>query len=154
VGVTRSMVDDAKSDGATASITTMIELARNQAASERREFQIIFSTPNKIEVLRQEVPTGSTSIATRYLENGLEFLKLTTTDTPDGFGNTTAIHFGSSPTIRFTSDGSLLDSSGDVINGSVFVGLPGKVSSARAVTIFGATGLIRPWKWNGTAWIE
>jgi ubiquinone/menaquinone biosynthesis C-methylase UbiE len=25
---------------------------------------------------------------------------------------------------------------------------------ARAVTIFGATGLVRPWKWDGRKWVE
>ena len=41
---------------------------------------------------------------------------------PDAFGHTGAIAFGSTPTIRFTSDGSLIDSSGDVLNGTVYVG--------------------------------
>ena len=75
-------------------------------------------------------------------------------DTPDLFGHTGAIAFGSTPTIRFTSDGSLIDSSGDVLNGTVFLAIDDKAASARAVTIFGATGLIRSWKWNGTAWVN
>ena len=71
------------------------------------------------------------------------------------FGHTGAIAFGSTPTIRFTSDGSLIDSSGDVLNGTLLLGVPNdKHASARAVTIFGATGLIRSWKWNGTAWVN
>jgi hypothetical protein len=75
-------------------------------------------------------------------------------DTPDVFGHEGAVAFGSTPTIRFTSDGSLIDSSGDVLNGTLFVATDNDVASARAITIFGATGLIRSWQWNGTAWVN
>ena len=37
---------------------------------------------------------------------------------------------------------------------SVFFGKPGKPDTARAVTIFGVTGLLRAWKWRGTSWLE
>ena len=71
------------------------------------------------------------------------------------FGHAGALAFGSTPTIRFTSDGSLIDSSGDVLNGTVFLGVRQRSRhSERAITIFGATGLIRIWKWNGTAWVN
>jgi hypothetical protein len=75
-------------------------------------------------------------------------------DTPDGFGKATATAFGALTPPMFTTDGSLINSNGDVINGTVFIGVTGDPLSARAVTIFGATGAIRMWKWNGSAWVE
>lgn len=154
-GVTMTSVNASRAESSKTAVVNMLELARNQATSERRDFQLIFTAPNRIEVVRLEIPSGSTPIANRKLENGQEFLKFTgLPDTPDQFGNATAIAFGATPTIRFTSDGSLIDSSGDVLNGSLFLGTPNQVGSARAVTIFGATGLIRSWKWSANAWVE
>ncbi len=31
---------------------------------------------------------------------------------------------------------------------------PNQANSARAITIFGTTALIRPWRWNGREWVE
>jgi prepilin-type N-terminal cleavage/methylation domain-containing protein len=154
-GVTMSTVNATRADGSTVSVLNILDLARTQATSERREMQLVFTLPNKIEIFRVEVPAGTTLVATRILENQQEFLKFTgVPDTPDAFGNASAIWFGATPTIRFTSDGSLLDSSGDPVNGSLFLGVQNKRETARAVTIFGATGLVRTWKWNGTVWVN
>lgn len=154
-GVTMSAVNATRADGSTVAVLNILDLARTQATSERREMQLVFTLPNKIEIFRVEVPAGTTLVTTRILENQQEFLKFTgVPDTPDAFGNASAIWFGATPTIRFTSDGSLLDSSGDPVNGSLFLGVQNKRETARAVTIFGATGLVRTWKWNGTVWVN
>jgi hypothetical protein len=36
----------------------------------------------------------------------------------------------------------------------VFLGTGNDINSARAVTIFGITGLVRSWKWDGRKWTE
>jgi hypothetical protein len=54
----------------------------------------------------------------------------------------------------FTTDGSLIDSNGDVLNAAIFIAIPNESLSARAVTIFGATGALHMWRWNGRAWVE
>ena len=36
----------------------------------------------------------------------------------------------------------------------VLPGIPGDPLSARAITIFGPTALIRAWRWNGREWVE
>ncbi len=156
VGVTFDTVRAARADNATGALINVIEVARNQATSQRREFQIVFTAPNKVEVFRVEVPSlATTLVQTAYLELGQTYTRFSALpDTPDLFGHANAIAFGSTPTVRFTSDGSLVDSSGDILNGTVFVAIDDKVASARAVTIFGATGLIRSWNWNGTAWVN
>jgi Tfp pilus assembly protein FimT len=159
VGVAPSMIHNAKSDSALTAVVDAVETARNRAVGERREFQVIFTAPNRIQVLRIEVPgPGTTTVSNTYLDNGQTYLKFTGTgapgDTPDRFGAASAIDFGTTPTIRFTSDGSLLDSSGDPVNGTVFFGDPARVSSARALTIFGATGLVHAWKYDGTQWVQ
>ena len=152
-GITMTSVNAAKADSSTSAVMNILELARNQAVSERRDFQLIFTNPNQIQVFRLDLPSGTTLIANRYLENGQQFTRWGSTD-PDNFGHTGAIAFGSTPTIRFTTDGTLIDSSGDVLNGTLFLGVPNQIATARAVSIFGATGLIRSWKWNGTTWVN
>ena len=154
-GITMTSVNAAKADSSTSAVMNIVELARNQATSQRRDFQIVFTTPNQVQVFRLELPSGTTLVASRFLENGQTFTRFSPTgDTPDAFGYTGAIAFGSTPTIRFTSDGSLIDSVGDVLNGTLFLGDPNDIASARAVTIFGSTGLIRSWKWNGSVWVS
>ena len=46
------------------------------------------------------------------------------------------------------------DANGQPLNGSVYFGLLGQPSSQRAVTILGATGRVRGYKWTGVRWIE
>jgi hypothetical protein len=75
-------------------------------------------------------------------------------DTPDAFGASAAQSFTGTAPVMFTSDGSLVDSNGDVSNGTIFFGIPGQPMTARAVTIFGVTGLTRIWKWRGSQWME
>ena len=156
IGITADALNAAKADNSTGALMNVLEVARNQATSQRRDFQLVFTLPNKVEIFRVEVPSNTTTlIETRYLENGQIFKRFTgVPDTPDVFGYPGEIAFGTTPTIRFTSDGTLIDSFGDVLNGTVFVGMEGQVKSARAVTIFGATGLIRSWAWNGSAWVN
>ena len=75
-------------------------------------------------------------------------------DTPDGFGSASPVSFGSAESVRFTPEGTLVDQDGDIVNGTVLLGVPADPLTARAITIFGATALINEWRWNGSAWVE
>ena len=134
--------------------------ARDRAISERRNIQLSFVSPNRIQLIRQEVnsagvTTGTTTVSDTYLENGEVFVKFTgIPDTPDAFGNTSAVTFGGTAPFMFTSDGTLIDSNGDPINGTVLLGTPNLPDTQRAVTIFGVSGLTRAWKWRGGQWVK
>lgn len=156
VGMTPSLVNSAKADSSVTAAMVAVALARDRAIGERRDFLLTFTAPNRIQVSRIEVPgPGTTVVMNTVLDNGLTYLKFTgIPDTPDAFGASSAISFGNTPTIEFTSDGSLLDASGDPVNGTVFFGDPARASSARALTIFGATGLVNVWKWDGRQWVH
>jgi prepilin-type N-terminal cleavage/methylation domain-containing protein len=94
-------------------------------------------------------------------------------DTPDGFGNTTTcvtssgICFNSSSCgttpvlpcyITFQSDGTVVNSSGVYMNGTIFMGQVGNTSNpanpltARAITILGTTGRVKGYRYNGKTW--
>ena len=79
-------------------------------------------------------------------------------DTPMGFGNGAPIMFGGiaggPPIMKFTTNGSFIDAGNTLVNGTVFLGIAGKPSTARAVTILGATGRVRQYHYDGTQWQE
>ena len=154
--LTMSTVKRAKNDGALAVTQTFLDTARDRAVAERRNFELTFIAPNRIRLQRVEVPSGlKTTVDEVLLEAGQEFYKFSgMPDTPDAFGNASATQFGGPLPVMFTSDGSLIDSAGDITNGTVFFGKPGQPDTARAVTIFGVTGLLRSWKWRGASWLE
>ena len=160
VPVSSQFLSWAKSDSSTEFTLRAINVARDRAIAERRNIELTFILPNTLRLERQEVDsngmtTGNTVLSEVILEGSQQFLQFSgVPDTPDGFGASTALTFGGTPPIMFTSDGSLVDSAGDVVNGSVFVGQPYQPMTARAVTIFGVSGLTRAWKWRGSKWVE
>lgn len=160
IPVSSSFIRLAKADSATLQAMAALDLARDRAVAERRNIEVIFLAPNRIRLSRQEIDAagnvvGTTVVEEFLLENGQRFVKFAgVPDTPDAFGASTAVSFTGTTPVMFTSDGSLVDASGDVTNGTILMGTPGRVDTARAVTVFGTTGLTRTWKWRATKWME
>ncbi len=156
----------AKADSGSSQLMAALRTAREQAVTERRNVTIAFVAPNRLEVRRDDVGvngagdiivTGQTLVGTTILEQGMEFVRFVpdVPDTPDGFAPIgDAIEFTGGQPWQFTSEGTLVSQSGDVVNGSVFVGRPNEPLTSRALTLFGATALLREWKWNGATWTE
>ena len=133
-----------------------LQLARKMAMNQRRAVQLRFIPPNRLQLVRIEPASGAgatTVLGDTYLEHNTQFMRFAgQPDTPDGYGNQTAISFGEAATVMFAADGRLTDAAGTPVNGSVFLGQPGKPFSAHALTVDGPTATIRLWRWNGTAW--
>jgi prepilin-type N-terminal cleavage/methylation domain-containing protein len=160
VPISTSFINRAKADSSVESTLAAVRVARDRAIAERRNVELTFISPNRIRLERQNVDANGvmvdkTTLSEVVLENGQQFVKFATVpDTPDLFGASSATTFGGTPPFMFTSDGSMVDSNGDVINGSIFVGVPDEVETARAVTVFGVSGLTRTWKWRGARWFD
>ena len=158
--VSPAFTQHAKAESGIAQAVDALRVARETAISQRRNVMIEFIGLTAIQTLRQEigtngVVTGTTVLNTIELENNVHFkLEDGVPDTPDGFGNGSAISFGTSPARMFTSEGTLVNQQGDVMNGTLFLSIPGDSRSARAISIFGPTALIRVWSWNGQEWVE
>lgn len=152
-----NMLQQSKSDGAISTTLNALRVGRDRAIGERRNFEVRFSTPNRIQIARVDIPgPGTTVVSDTYLENS-EFLEISGVgDTPDKFGLTNApIAFGTSPTRMFTSEGTFVDSTGDVLNGTLFIATRGQgATSARAVTILGSTALLHAWRYDGKQWVD
>ena len=151
-----ALINQSKSDGATAQVVNTLRVARDRAIGERRNVEVRFLGTNHIQIARQEIPGPATTVvADMFLEGGQRFLQYTgVPDTPDYFGALGPIAFGSTPTIMFTSEGTFVDSVGDVLNGTLFLGKPGEPTTGRAITVFGTTALLHLWKWDGRQWTD
>ena len=137
--------------------------ARELAISQRRTIVVKFSSGNTIKLFQVVEPANTVS-ATPFLTLPLpgqaQFLTYTSEiDTPDGFGIPASggIEFGGvagTPVsgAEFQSDGTFTDGNGIPINGTIFLGLPNVPTSARAVTILGNTGRIKPYHYTGSVW--
>src|SRR3954452_7646405 len=161
----RGMIKTARADGGLEILANALRQARELSVSERRNIQLRFpANYNQVQIYRVEYPSGTTTVVkTITFEGRVEFRQVSgLADTPDGFGNSAticpttqnAVCFGSNTPAMFTTDGSLVDSNGDVLNGTLFLAVPGDSLSARAIAIFGPTGALRLWRWNGRAWVE
>jgi prepilin-type N-terminal cleavage/methylation domain-containing protein len=150
----------ARADAGIAQALDAIRLARETAISQRRNVRVTFVGLTAIQTVREDigangVVTGTTVLRTVELENRMRFrLEPGVPDTPDEFGAATAVAFGQSPTRMFTSEGTFVNQQGDALNGTVFLSIEGDPLSARAITVFGVTGLVRAWRWNGRDWVE
>lgn len=166
----------ARSDNALRVVLDQLRQAREYSITNRRYVQIAFSTvggTSQIVITQWNTLTaggGTTNpvLSTVYVPSPMQYTLVTAADTPDGFGNSSAIAFkieGTStiPTgnMLFQSDGELVDSvTNNPIDGTIFLGVAGNVSSARAVTVMGSTGRVRGWRSTGagstptTAWFS
>jgi len=159
-------------------VAGQLRVARQLAISQRRLVQVqilLNTTPQKITyqvkarlgvpgdadgpVISMPLPNNTKFVA----ENGLP-------DTPMGFGTCSGASpvciggvAGGPTTMYFTSTGQFgADQLGSTVyNGTIFIGIPNQPATARAVTIMGSTGRVRPYTFvgpvNGTpqqVWIE
>jgi prepilin-type N-terminal cleavage/methylation domain-containing protein len=137
-------------------VSSALRTARETAVSQRRNIRIDFLNPNVIRPVRIEIPNGTTALQTTPVEGGMQFVSFPgLPDTPDAFGNAQPIWFGAAnAVVLFTAEGTLVNQAGQLVNGSVFLGRPNQPQTAHAITVFGATALIRMWRWDGRRWVE
>jgi prepilin-type N-terminal cleavage/methylation domain-containing protein len=153
VGFYPPAMDTIQGDAAMRVLYWQLKLGRETAINERRAIEVRFVAPNRVDLVRLEIPAGETVISTTAFENRAEFrLFAGQTDTPESFGRPQPVWFGGAARVMFTADGMLTDELGNPINGSVFLGMADRPLTSRAITIFGPTATIRNYRWNGTAW--
>ena len=140
-------------DGAMRVVLSQLNQARELAITQRRNMRLTF-TGTTTTVTREEVPGPTlTTLSSVPFEGSLQFVLVSgLPDTPDAFGNSSAVAFGTATEVKFSPDGTLVDQNGATLNGTVFVALPNQKLSARAVTVFGSTGRVRAFRWDGASW--
>ena len=152
ISIERALTD-VRGDNAVTQIASALRQARDAAIAQQRPIDIFFLPPNGVQVRRNEIPGGQTTLANFNLDHGAIFdLDASLPDTPDDFGNDEAVDFGGAATIQFRSDGVLVDETGLPLNGTIFLMRPGELSSARAITVTGGTGRTQGYQWMGSHW--
>jgi prepilin-type N-terminal cleavage/methylation domain-containing protein len=143
-----------QSDSAMRMVMAELNTARDMAVAQRRNMEVQFTGGNWVRVVRHEAPGIATTILRSVaLESNATFsLAPGVPDTPDAFGNGGAVAFGVANAILFGTDGTLIDGNGNPLNGTVFLSIMSQPESARAVTVLGATGRIRGYRWWGGVW--
>jgi prepilin-type N-terminal cleavage/methylation domain-containing protein len=133
--------------------------AREVSVDQRRSVQVTFQGTSEFVGVVQGIGSGAnTTLYDYFLPEGFVYVVFPTIgDTPDGYGNSAAVTYNCPNntlpcTITFQSDGSVLDGGGGYSNGSIFIGITGHPTNARAVTILSSTGKIKGWHYTGSAW--
>lgn len=154
--------------------TTLMALRRSRdaAAADMRIYEVAFSPPvagvnGGTITVTQDIP-GSPVLFTAvlpqdvtfHIEPGIPTSPTVAPTTPDGFGTgANAFDFdqitgGGGSTIYFYPDGSAQDAGpngGNQNNGVVYLGMPGRLATCRAITLWGYTGRLRGWQLNQVA---
>lgn len=155
---TSSLVPNMKANSAMDQISSQLRAARETAMTQRRQVEVQFVGNNQLTVTVLE-RVGISPTTTITLGSGAQFMLFPSLpDTPMAFGNQAATYFGGvsgGPVgMQFMTTGALVDANGNPISGTVFLGIPGPTTTARAVTVLGATGRIREYHWDGKGWQE
>jgi prepilin-type N-terminal cleavage/methylation domain-containing protein len=149
---------------------TTLRRARDQAAGDMRIYVVTFSSPGTITVQQSGPgnatctfsPTGSILVTT-VLPPDVSFSTQigfpssssysAPPTTPDGFGTGAyavdldqANNNPNVASVCFNPDGTATDQSGNVAGGVVYLSRANDLYSARAITLWGATGRIRGWR--------
>jgi len=154
-----TVLRNAKANSAMSQLVSQLRTARERAIAHRCEVQVQFVATNQITI--SEIWTAGTPPppATVSFEGGATFQVFNgVPDTPMAFGNSSPVYFaglsGGPPVMKFTSTGAFIDAGNTFVDGTVFLGITGNPSTARAVTILGSTGRVRLYHWDGAQWQE
>ncbi|MEW5981367.1 MAG: hypothetical protein AB1806_03235 [Acidobacteriota bacterium] len=143
---------DARANAAMRAVEGHLRASRDEAMSVRRAVEVQFVDGGQLQSTQLE-GTNRRVILTTALENNMRFqVTPGLPDTPDLFGQAAGIDFGGPTTVYFQPEGSLTDAAGLPVSGTVFLGAPDRLLSARAVTVLGPTGRVRGYRWDGIAW--
>ncbi len=147
-------------------VVSQLRVARQLAISQRRVVRIWVDTapesdgryhvkyqvqpaPGTTEVAGTLVSVPIPTVAQFVLEPGVP-------DTPMAFGNSSPVYIGNPPVsggppvMQFNSTGTFTDNTGvTLLYGTIFIGIPNKTATARAVTVMGGTGRVRGYNFEG-----
>ncbi|PYU85270.1 MAG: hypothetical protein DMG51_09180 [Acidobacteria bacterium] len=150
-----------KANSAMDQLLYQLRSARERAIAHRREVQVQFVGTNQLTITEIWLLGTAPPASTVSFEGGAQYLILPGVPdlpAPFNFGNTVPVYFGGlsggPPIMKFSTTGAFIDGGNTIVNGTVFMGIPGKPSTARAISVLGATGRVREYHWDGSQWQE
>jgi Tfp pilus assembly protein FimT len=145
-------------------VVSQTAYARQLAVDQRRNVVIGFKGNNEVTVTRQNSDGSTTVMSDGTLPSGYTFaFPSGVKETPDGYlagsalytssgTSGLAVFIGAGTSGTFLGDGTFVDNSNVLLNGSVFTIGAGN-GSARAVTLTGSTGQLKEYWVQGTTWV-
>jgi prepilin-type N-terminal cleavage/methylation domain-containing protein len=156
-----SILPNFKANSAMDQLLYQLRSARERAISHRREVQVQFVGNNQLTITEIWLVGTAPPPSTVTFEGGAQFTVFPSVPdlpAPFNFGNTAPVYFeglsGGPPIMKFSTTGAFIDGGNTLVNGTVFMGIPGRPSTARAISILGATGRVREYHWDGSQWQE
>ena len=156
-----SILPNFKANSAMDQLLYQLRSARERAIAHRREVQVQFVGTNQLTIKELWLVGTAPPSTTVSFEGGAQYMVFPSVPdipAPFNFGNSAPIYFGGlsggPPIMKFTTSGALIDGGNTLVNGTVFMGIPGRPSTARAISILGATGRVREYHWDGSQWQE
>jgi prepilin-type N-terminal cleavage/methylation domain-containing protein len=154
-----NVLQNYKANSAMDQLLYQLRSAREKAISHRVEVQIQFVGTNQITMTEIWAVGTAPAPATYSFEGGAQYVVFSGVPdlpAPYKFGNSSAVYFeglsGGPPIMKFTTNGSFIDGGNTLVNGTVFMGIPGRPLTARAISVLGATGRVREYHWDGSQW--
>jgi len=156
-----SILPNFKANSAMDQLLYQLRSARERAIAHRREVQVQFIGTNQLQIT-EIWPVGTAPVDKPVsFEGGAQFIVFPSVPdipAPFNFGNIAPVYFGGlsggPPIMKFSTTGAFIDGGNTLVNGTVFMGIPGRSSTARAISILGATGRVREYHWDGSQWQE
>ncbi len=157
---TRQGMATFRANGAMNAVKAKLNSIRETAMSRERDITIQFNGTNGIDFFMVNPDASLTKIDNVTLEGSNTFVStfstLTGTTALDTWctdGTNTWANLTTKTTLRFNSDGALIDgATRKLVSGCFYLGVSGTNTTARAISVFGATGRMRTYRYVGTSW--
>jgi Tfp pilus assembly protein FimT len=150
-----SAIANSRVETALQNVVQELRLARQSSMDSRRIHVISFTLPGRIAITRRETDGSTTPVREINLPSEVQFYRNSVASEPDQLTTTGAISFNGASSVSFRPDGSAVDAGSQICNGVVYIARPGDVESTRAVTLFGATGRVKGFRYknSGGSWL-
>ncbi len=155
VALLGSALPSVRTDGEVNRLIGLLQVARETAITRQRDVEVrVDPDTNSVLIVRHE---EGVEVPVRQLifEYNVSFLQFDGMgDTPETYGDASAVDFGGAVSMTFAPDGSFLAEDNVPLNGTFYLGVAGRPETARAVTLTGATARARLYAWaaDGAGW--
>jgi prepilin-type N-terminal cleavage/methylation domain-containing protein len=148
-----------RANGSMSTLKAKLQSARELAISRQRDIAITINGTTGVTFYVVNPDATQTQVDKMEFESGVTFTTFGGQGTPSDTWCSDAANLfrnlNTKTTLRFNSDGALIDSTTrNIVSGCFYMGRAGEPETSRSVSLFGGTGRARTYKWSATTWIH
>lgn len=145
-----SALPSVRTDGEVNRLIGILQVARETAITRQRDVEVRIDPDNNSVLVVRHEEDAEVPVRQLIFEYDVAFVQFDGMgDSPDGYGDASAVDFGAALSMTFAPDGSFLAEDDVPLNGTFFLGVAGRRETARALTLTGATARPRLYAWAG-----